>query len=87
MICTIPGKGTFKTNLTGLTRLASVDRIWPTSTGTIQYIRYFDDFGAIPIANVWMDTGTGSFTDDQGVCRSDEHEGHPAVRPDGDGPR
>ena len=60
-----PGKGTFKTNLTGLTRLASVDRIWPTSTGTIQYIRYFDDFGAIPIANVWMDTGTGSFTDDK----------------------
>ena len=58
-----PGKGTFKTNRLGLTRLAQGDRLWPTSTGTVQYIRYFDDFGAIPISNLWMDTGTGSFTE------------------------
>ena len=58
-----PGKGTFKTNQLGLTRLAQADRLWPTSTGTVQYIRYFDDFDAIPISNLWMDTGTGSFTE------------------------
>ena len=60
-----PGKRTFTTNLTGLTRLTKADRVWPTGAGTVRYIRYFDDFGAIPIANVWMDTGTGSFTDDK----------------------
>ena len=58
-----PGKGTFKTNHVGLTRLAQADRLWPTSTGTVQYVRYFDDFDAIPISNLWMDTGTGSFTE------------------------
>ena len=60
-----PGRGTFKTNQTGLTRLAKAGRLWPTRAGTIQYIRLFDDFAAIPIANVWVDTGTGSFTEDK----------------------
>ena len=60
-----PGKGTFKTNETGLNRLAQADRIWPTIVNTVQYVRFFDDFAAIPIANVWMDTGTGSFTEDK----------------------
>ena len=58
-----PGKGTFKTNRIGLNRLAKADRLWPTTAGTVQYVRLFDDFDAIPIANVWMDTGTGSFTE------------------------
>ena len=60
-----PGKGTFKTNETGLNRLVRADRIWPTIANTAQYVRFFDDFAAIPIANVWMDTGTGSFTEDK----------------------
>ena len=60
-----PGRGTFKTNDNGLGRLARADRIWPTIANTVQYVRLFDDFAAIPIANVWMDTGTGSFTDDK----------------------
>ena len=60
-----PGKGTFKTNETGLNRLARADRIWPTIANTVQYVRFFDDFAAIPIANIWMDTGTGSFTEDK----------------------
>ena len=58
-----PGKGTFKTNRIGLNRLAKAGRLWPTTAGTVQYVRLFDDFDAIPIANVWMDTGTGSFTE------------------------
>ena len=58
-----PGKGTFKTNNTGLNRLAHANRLWPTSSGTIQYVRFYDDFNVIPLANVWMDSGTGSFTE------------------------
>ena len=60
-----PGKGTFKTTASGLDRLSKADRIWPTSAGTIRYVRFFDDFPVIPLANVWMDTGTGSFTDEK----------------------
>ncbi|WP_395643909.1 site-specific DNA-methyltransferase [Rudaea sp.] len=60
-----PGKGTFKSDIAGLQRLAAADRIWPTVGSTIQYIRYIDDFPVIPFSNVWTDTGTGSFTDDK----------------------
>ncbi|NKM71330.1 site-specific DNA-methyltransferase [Rhizobium laguerreae] len=59
------GKGTFKTEFVGLTRLGKSDRLWKTSGGTLQYIRYFDDFPVIPLSNIWTDTGTGSFTDDK----------------------
>jgi adenine-specific DNA-methyltransferase len=60
-----PGKGKFKTNLAGLTKLASANRLYPTRGGTLQYERYLDDFAAFPINNVWTDTGTGSFTDEK----------------------
>jgi adenine-specific DNA-methyltransferase len=60
-----PGKGTFKSDEGGLTRLAKADRLWPTSQGTLQYIRYLEDFPVIPFSNVWTDTGTGSFTEDK----------------------
>ncbi|MBV8807579.1 MAG: site-specific DNA-methyltransferase, partial [Acidobacteriaceae bacterium] len=60
-----PGKGTFKTTETGLRRLGNADRLWPTITGTLQYVRFLDDFPVIPIANIWTDTGTGSFTEEK----------------------
>ena len=60
-----PGRGTFKTNQTGLTRLGKADRFWTTGVGSIYYTRYFDDFGAIPISNMWADTGTGGFNDEK----------------------
>ncbi len=60
-----PGKGTFKTEEVGLTRLGKADRLWPTSQGTVQYVRFLDDFPVIPFSNVWTDTGTGSFTEDK----------------------
>ncbi len=60
-----PGAGVFKSDLSGLQRLANAGRIWPTSTGSIQYVRYLDDFEAMPYSNVWTDTGTGNFTDDK----------------------
>jgi len=61
----VPGKGTFKTDELGLSRLAKSLRLWPTSNGTVQYIRYLEDFPVIPFSNVWTDTGTGSFTEDK----------------------
>ncbi len=60
-----PGKGTFKTDETGLSRLGKADRLWLTSQGTMQYVRYLDDFPVIPFSNIWTDTGTGSFTEDK----------------------
>jgi adenine-specific DNA-methyltransferase len=59
------GKGTFKSDKVGLNRLGRAGRLWPTSQGTIQYVRYFDDFPVIPFSNMWTDTGTGSFTEDK----------------------
>jgi adenine-specific DNA-methyltransferase len=61
----MPGKGTFKTEVNGLTRLGKADRLWPTLQGTVQYVRFLDDFPVIPFSNVWTDTGTGSFTEDK----------------------
>ena len=60
-----PGKGTFKSDQNGLTRLGKSDRLWPTSQGTLQYVRFLDDFPVIPFSNIWTDTGTGSFTEEK----------------------
>lgn len=60
-----PGKGTFKSDRPGLERLSKADRLWPTSGGTVQYVRFFEDFPVIPFSNMWIDTGTGSFTEDK----------------------
>jgi adenine-specific DNA-methyltransferase len=60
-----PGAGVFKSNKSGLERIAAAGRLWTTSRGTVQYIRYLDDFPAMPISNVWTDTGTGNFTEDK----------------------
>jgi adenine-specific DNA-methyltransferase len=58
-----PGNGVFKTDLKGLNTLGMARRLWSSSGGTAHYIRYLDDFPAMPISNVWTDTGTGGFTD------------------------
>jgi adenine-specific DNA-methyltransferase len=60
-----PGKGTFKTEEVGMRRLSKGSRIWPTSNGFLRYVRFIDDFPVIPISNIWIDTGTGSFTEDK----------------------
>ena len=60
-----PKKGGWKTNYVGMARLEKADRLWPTTQGTLQYVRFLNDFPVIPLSNVWTDTGTGSFTDDK----------------------
>jgi len=57
-----PGKGFWKTNFEGMQRLIRAKRVVPSGS-TLAYIRYIDDFPAYSIANLWTDTGTGSFTD------------------------
>lgn len=59
-----PGKGTFKSDENGLMRLAKGGRIW-VAKNSVQYVRFLDDFDAIPISNVWTDTQTGNFTEDK----------------------
>ena len=58
------GKGTFKTDESGLKQLAKAGRIWKASN-SIRYVRYLDDFDAIGVSNVWTDTQTGNFTEDK----------------------
>lgn len=60
----ISGKGFWKTNISGMQRLVKSNRVTPSGQ-TLAYIRYIKDFPAYPIANLWTDTGTGSFTDEK----------------------
>ena len=58
----VPNKGGWKTHKTGLKRLDSARRV-QVSGSSIRYVRFFDDFPVSPINNLWMDMGTGSFTE------------------------
>ena len=58
-----PGKGTFKTDLRGLTRLRTANRLYDTSGGVLRYVRFVDDYPVVAINNLWTDTSTGSFTE------------------------
>jgi adenine-specific DNA-methyltransferase len=51
-----PGRGTFKTDLRGLTRADKASRLIVTSGAKPAYRRYIDDFPVFPITNVWTDT-------------------------------
>ncbi len=59
-----PGKGTFKTDKTGLDNLAKANRLKPIGN-SLMYKRYLADFMFSPIANVWTDTKMTGFTDDK----------------------
>lgn len=48
--------GTYKTNITGLENLARANRIYSAS-GTLRFVRYFDDFPVYPLNSAWMDIG------------------------------
>lgn len=52
----------WSTTEVGIGRLEKADRISTTTTGGIGYVRYFDDFPAFPLTNVWSDTvGQGQY--------------------------
>jgi adenine-specific DNA-methyltransferase len=54
----------WKTTLSGLDSLAQSGRLG-VSGSTLRYVRFGADFPVSPIANVWDDTSTGSFTDEK----------------------
>ncbi len=55
-------KGTFKTELTGLTRLSQSKRlIWIGNT--LRYVRFLEDFRIYPFTNLWTDTTTSGFAE------------------------
>jgi len=57
-----PGKGTFKTDQKGLSRLASAGRLLALGD-TLRYVRYLDDFCVSPLTHLWDDTVTSGFSD------------------------
>jgi adenine-specific DNA-methyltransferase len=60
-----PGKGGWKTNPVGMSRLMAAGRLYLTRNESLQYVRKWADFNAAPINDVWTDVGTGSFTADK----------------------
>ncbi len=46
----------WKTNEEGMARLLKANRVYATSGGQLGYVRYFDDFPAQQLSNVWTDT-------------------------------
>jgi adenine-specific DNA-methyltransferase len=59
-----PGpRARWKTNAQGMERLILADRVEPTSGGRLAYVRYFDDFPAFPLSNIWTDTVSSFMSD------------------------
>lgn len=56
------GKGGWRTNIAGMDRLKAADMITPSGS-TIACLKFIEDFPLSPHGNLWIDTGTGSFTD------------------------
>jgi adenine-specific DNA-methyltransferase len=59
-----PGKGTFKTDLKGLQRLADAGRLEGYGV-TLSYRRFADDFPFLPLSNLWEDTLTGGYAENR----------------------
>jgi adenine-specific DNA-methyltransferase len=55
-----PGSGGWKTNIIGMNRLAKGGRLRTRQVGnTITYVRFIEDFPAIPYSNLWTDVSSG----------------------------
>lgn len=52
----VPRGNVWKTNEDGIARLKKLRRIDTSSKGGLGYVRYFDDFPAQPLSNLWTDT-------------------------------
>ncbi len=61
--CT-PGKGTFKTDANGLSRLSKGERLELVGN-TLRYIRFLDDFPVTPFTDLWTDTTIAGFAADK----------------------
>jgi adenine-specific DNA-methyltransferase len=54
----------WKTSIDGMKRLDYANRIH-VAQNSIRFVRYLNDFPAIPYTNFWEDTATGNFTEDK----------------------
>ncbi len=59
------GRGFWKTNFTGMNRLARAWRLGYPTPNSLSYVRFIDDFAVSPITDLWTDTQTGAFTDEK----------------------
>lgn len=59
-----PGKGTFKTDGSGLNHLARAGRLRPIGK-SLMYRRFIADFPVVPIANYWNDVKMTGFSEDK----------------------
>jgi len=59
-----PGKGTFKTDHTGLVHLARAGRLRPIGN-SLMYRRFLSDFRVVPIANYWNDVKMTGFSEEK----------------------
>ena len=56
----------WKTNELGMSRLLKADRIYDTSGDKLSYVRFYEDFPAQQLSNVWTDTvGQNQFGGDK----------------------
>ena len=56
------GKRQWSTPKEGMERLIRSSRVMVSGL-SLAYVRLLDDYPVVPLRNMWMDTGTGSFTD------------------------
>jgi adenine-specific DNA-methyltransferase len=59
-----PGRGGWKTNPTGMARLAQSDRL-DAYGKTLAFKRFVDDFPYFPLTNLWTDTARGGYGEEQ----------------------
>ncbi|WBA44330.1 site-specific DNA-methyltransferase [Hymenobacter canadensis] len=59
-----PGARYWSTSPNGLAKLESKRRLVAVGN-TLSYVRFLDDFPAVPLLNVWTDTGTGGYGDEK----------------------
>lgn len=59
-----PGKGGWKTNATGFTRLGKANRLENYGV-TLSFRRYVGDFPFFPVSNAWTDTASGGYGADK----------------------
>ena len=57
-----PHPAVWKTSADGMQRLIKARRLFSAATN-LSYVRYFDDFPAIPITNFWADTASSFMAD------------------------
>src|SRR6185312_3284707 len=50
-----PSVGGWKTNLAGMQNLEAANRL-EIKGNTLRYVRYFDDFPATALSDIWLDT-------------------------------